>query len=395
MSDSVQGTWGPQAWWNPFSQDRGFTELFNTATGRDTSNPTWNNPRVYEAVGGAPNEQQKQNTTLWGGNPQPVLSNPPAQRNAGTGGEVLGTGSTPGDSRLTQLEKIGSGMNPAEREEYDRLRAQADPYAGLRNTINQGWDFYTNQLNDMLNVGLPGQRAGQEQIVQSSFTGGINQLDAQKASSTRAVESQQAKSLNDLAANVRNLFQAGNINLGARGAADSSAANQYSYAIQKMGTKAWGDILSQVNDRMNQIGDIYNTEVNRLETEKNTRMGQIADWFNQAQNQVRQSIGQAGLGRSQDLQSLSQQIYNRALTAMQQLQAESANRRASLESWAMNNSKSVSELVKNMQTVQQMPGFQGINGGMPQVMSNGQYYVPSGYGGSSTEKKDLFGNIIS
>lgn len=262
-------------------------------------------------------------------------------------------------------------------------------------SINSGWDAYLGQLNDMLNVGLPGQKTGQEQIANTSYTGGVNALGTQKTASENQVNQQQVKSLNDLGENVRNLFQSGNIYLGSRGAGDSSAANQYSYAVGKLGTQARGDILSQANQRMQQIGDIYNTEVNRLDTEKNSRIGQIADWFNSAQNAVRGQIGGAGLNKERDIQTLSTNIYNQALSAMQTLQAETANRRSTLETWAANNSKSVGELVQNLKSVgSSMPQFQGINAGMPQVTSEGNYYVPTGYGANTTEKRDLFGNII-
>lgn len=390
------GTWG--TWYGiagPKLPDFQLTEAL-ASRGTIPSNSTTVNPQVINPTGtqygptfptnnqvlGDKTTNNDQNTGgstgLWGTTRSPADTTP----------------STPGDSRLVQLEKIGDAMNPSEREEYDRLRAQADPYAGLRSQINSGWDQYTNQLNDMLNVGLPGQRSAQEGIASTAYNQGINDLSSQKASSEQAVTKQQATSLKDLGENVRNLFQSGNIYLGARGAGDSSAANQYSYAISKMGTKARGDIMTQANDRINQINDIFNSESNRLKSDYQTKLGSIANWFNEAQNSIRSQIGQAGLGRSQDLQALSQNIYNQALQAMQTLQAETANRRSMLETWAANNSKTVGELVRNMQTVQQMPGYSGITSGMPQVTSEGNMYVPTGYGAQGNTKDKLFGNII-
>ena len=277
----------------------------------------------------------------------------------------------------------GTGGQPSQPSYEDRMRG----------SINSGWDAYTNQLNDMLNVGLPGQQQAQNQIAQTSYDQGVNTLGTQRDQSTQAVNKQQASSLKDLGSNVKNLFQSGNVYLGARGAGDSSAANQYSYAISKMGTQARGDILTQANDRMNQIGDIYKSETNRLESEKTTRIAQISDWFNQAQNAVRGQIVQARLGKSQDIQQLSTNIYNQALQAMNALQAETANRRSSLEAWAQNNSKTVGQLVQNMQQIQQMPAFQGLQAGVPQVSSQGQYMAPTGYGASNTRDKGLFGNL--
>ena len=264
----------------------------------------------------------------------------------------------------------------------------------MEGSINAGWDSYLTQLDDMLNVGIPGQKTAQENIANETYKQGVNQLGTQKSTSEQAVEKQQTKSLKDIGENIQNLFQSGNIYLGSRGAGDSSAANQYSYAVAKIGTKARGDVMTQASDRMTQIGDIYNSEVNRLESEKNMRINEIADWFNQAQNAIRGQIGQAGLGRSKDIQALSTNVYNQALQAMQTLQSEQANRRAMLESWAASNAGNVKQLVSNMQTVQQMPAFQGVQGGMPQVTSEGNFFVPAGYGANSAQRKDIFGNII-
>jgi hypothetical protein len=370
--------------------DFGLTELFNTSTGGNTSNPTFNNPAVYQATVGAnqPTAAQQQSTTFFGGNPTPVLS-------GGSQGtpQVQGVQTGGGDSRLTELLKIGDQLNGPQKEELARLQSQVNNGQDqMRNNINSGWDSYTNQLNDMLNVGLPGQQQAQQGIAQTSLDQGIADLGAQRSSSEQAVTKQQTTNLKDLADNVRNLFQSGNVYLGSRGAGDSSASNQYSYAIGKMGTKARGDIMTQVSDRMNQIGDIYNQETTRLKSDYQTRINGIADWFNNAQNQVRSQIGQAGLGRSQDLQGLSQQIYNQALSAMQTLQGEMSNKKSALETWAMNNSKTVQELATKMQSLQQVPQFSGLSAGMPSVDSSGNYTLPAtGYGSTTEKDKGLFG----
>lgn len=259
--------------------------------------------------------------------------------------------------------------------------------------INSGWDSYTNSLNDLLNNNLPGQKQSQEQIAQNAYNTGVSQAGTQKEQGIQDVNTQQASSLKDLAGNVRNLFNAGNTYLGSRGASDSSAANQYSYAITQMGTKERGNIMKQAQDRVSQIGDIYNSEVNRLQSDLTNNMAQISQWFSEQQATLKQQLGQAGLGRSQDLQNASQNLYNQALGEMQRIQAEVSNRRSSLESWALSNSKTVQEAIANMNSVSNsMPQFQGIQGGMPQVTAEGQQYIPSGYGATEEQKnRGLFG----
>lgn len=260
--------------------------------------------------------------------------------------------------------------------------------------INNGWDSYTGQLNDMLNNGLTGQRAAQESIANNTYNQGIADLGTQRSQSEQSVSTQQAKNIKDLTNNMQNLFQSGNTYLGSRGAGDSSAANQYSYALTKMGTQARGDIQTQATDRLNQINDIYNSESNRLKTARDNKIAEIASWFNDAQNNIRTQIASAGQGKQKDLQNLSAQVYNSALQQLQDIQSQVSNRQSALESWAISNSQNVQQLIANMKTVQTMPAFQGLSGAMPQVTSEGGMYVPTGYSTGSSQKRDIFGNVI-
>lgn len=314
--------------------------------------------------------------------PGTTTNNPaPAPTQAPSGGSTGGTNVDPHINPATGLWD--------DNYYQSQLKSSSGYQDQQRATINSGWDSYVNQLNSMLgDIGTTKQ--SQENLALGNVQTGLNEAGIQKAAGERQVSEQQARNLRDLGANVKNLFQSGNVYLGSRGAGDSSAANQYSYAISQMGTKARGDIMSQANSRLQQIGDIYNSEKNRLESEKNTRLAQISDWFSQAQQQIKGQIGQAGLGRSQDLQNLSATIYNQALTAMQTLQAQQQQRSQALETWALNNSKTVQEAIKNIQTVgQSLPQFNGLNSGMPQVTSQGNMFVPVGYG-TGEEKKGLF-----
>lgn len=305
-------------------------------------------------------------------------------------GQTLGAATTSGP---IGPKYNGPQAQPVTQQQQGFIGPQYDPNADsnrIKGEIAGGWDQYIGQLNDMLNIGLPGQRQAQEQMAQTAYGQGVNQITGQKQSSEQAVQTQQKSSLKDLSDNIRNLFQSGNVYLGSRGAGDSSAADQYSYAVTKMGTKARGDVMSQVNQRMQQIGDIYNQALTQLKSDYDNKVAGIAQWFNEAQNSIRQNIGQAGLNKSKDIAALSTQLYNTALQAMQQVQAEMGSRRTQLESWAANNAKNVQELVSNMQTVQQMQPFQGIPSGMPQVGPDGSYVAPIGWGNSVEKKRDIF-----
>lgn len=282
-----------------------------------------------------------------------------------------------------------------------------DPYAGLRNDISSGWDSYLSSLDNQLNS-LSGQRTSQEGIAQSQFNQGLNTLDLQKTQGLSQLGTQreqatqnQAKNLRDLAGNIKNSFMAGNVYLGSRGAGDSSAANQYSFALTKLGSQQRGDIMNNTSNILNDIGNretnlnnIYNTEKNNLQEGLNQQIQGIAQWYSNAVQNLQMQKAQGQLSKSQDLQSLSREILNRALGELSSIQQQAQNRQAALDSWAISNAKNLSEVRTNLSAVAspayQLPQAQSITGS-PQFTSDGRIFIPSGYGNNSNEKKNIFG----
>lgn len=119
---TVPGTWGPNVWWNPFAQDRGWTEVITGGKygGEALNNPAWESvPGIYES----PN--QPKSSTETGGS---VLGT--SDGNGGSTGaygqsRVGGTTqpSGPGDSELTALKKI-ENPNPAQQTRIQELEEQ-------------------------------------------------------------------------------------------------------------------------------------------------------------------------------------------------------------------------------------------------------------------------------
>lgn len=275
-----------------------------------------------------------------------------------------------------------------------------DPYAGLRGEISSGWDQYISSLDQQLES-LSGQRKSQEEIAQSQFNKGVNTLDLSKTQAlgrlgteTTQVNQNQARTLRDLAENIRNSFMAGNVYLGARGAGDSSAANQYSYALTKLGTQQRSDItqntaniLADINGRMTNVNNIYDTEKRNLQESLNQQIAQVAQWFASAQQTIQQQKAQGALGKSQDLANLSRDILNQGLSAIQMVQQQAANRQSALDSWAISNSTNLNQLKQNLQTVStpeyQLPTARAL----PQMTWGGAVAsaAPIGFGYSQSD----------
>lgn len=286
-----------------------------------------------------------------------------------------------------------------------------DPYAQVRNDIGSGYDNYFQSLNDQLGA-LPGQVNSQNQIIDNSYGQGLNDLNLQQTQGDQAFTGQrgeitgnQNKNLKSIDENLRNMFMAGNVYLGSRGAGDSSAANQYSYALTKQGNQARGDQMtaatkaySEVQGRETNLKNIVNNEMTKLKTNADNEKLKVGQWFADAQNQVKTAIANGQLNKSTDLANLSKSILDQAMQKLQTSQTDFTNKQNSLISWAENNSKSIGELKTNIQTVlaqaPQLMGGSQINGN-PSVDAQGNYSLQGFGSGQTAQKKDIFGNIIS
>jgi len=322
-----------------------------------------------------------------------------------------------GGGGMSLREQMQRGLIPWDDNALAReSQSQEDPMAAYRreqeNQINSGYNAYFSQLDSMLNEGLPQQRTAQENIVQSQYNQGVSNLNSQKEQGLydlnrerQNIESRQAKTLNDLAGNLRNSFMAGNVYLGARGAGDSSAANQYAYALTKLGSQQRGDILSQtsgyqqeVSDREFKLNNIYNSEMNRIVSEKDQKINGITSWFAGEQNKLKEAKARGELSKSQDLQTLTNNILSVALQQLQIADQEQRSQQSMLESWALNNATTVQQAKANLAGVADYRAPQ-VNAqpilGAPRVTANGGFYAPVGYGGTSEKKYDIHGRPIA
>ena len=267
------------------------------------------------------------------------------------------------------------------------------------------YDALISQINQNADVALAGldpQRVAQEAIAQNMYTGGVSDLQAQQAQGNAALDitrrkaqENQVSTLNDLTENLRNMFSAGQTYLGSRGAGDSSAANQYGYALTQLGNKNRGNVMNQtasimndINDRANQLQMQVTQGIKQLDSERGNALQGIAQWFAQAQAQIRATKGQ-------NIVALGQRALDNAMNAINQVNANAQAQKNNLLQWAENNATTIMGLKNNMQQIfgnynPQLPvagNLPGLIGGA--VGSNGNYYP----GNNQTDQLlDIFGN---
>jgi len=312
------------------------------------------------------------------------------------GGQVLGPTNTNNTSTNTGGGGGGGGGGDPTRDAFNQQRAggayagwgDAEAWADFLATggqqggggpqLDSGYNDYFRMLDEQMEA-LGGQRTNQEQIAQNTYDQGFNTATSQYDQSQQNLDTNRQKTLRDLTDNLTQSFKQGNTFLGTRGASDSSAANQYAYALAKEGNRSRGDVQSQYDQNLFQLKNIYDTETKNLELQKNSQLQQIAQWFSEAQNTLRGQKGQAALQKSQEALSY-------AMQAAQQVQQATQQKISLLDQWAANHATSF----------QQLQGQLGL-GGQFNVQAPNQFGQPSyrsgqvaglfGYGSQSDEDR--------
>jgi hypothetical protein len=278
----------------------------------------------------------------------------------------------------------------------------------MEGQINSGYNNYFGQLDAMVGD-LSNSAQSQtnqanlysdQQIsdLQSNSTQNISDLNRE----TVKTEQNQVKTLKDISDNIRNLMQGGNTYLGSRGAGDSSAVNQYAYALTKLGSKQRGDaqtqvkgIIDNINDRISKVKNIATQETNRIKSELGIKTQEIGQWLSEQQMAIKQAKANGELSKSQDLQALSTNLYNQAVQSLTQLQNAASQRMATIESWALSNSTSAKQAIAKAQEYAsyQAPsiGYTPISG---TPTSDAQGNVTANYGGGVNTQDEYLKKLL-
>lgn len=252
--------------------------------------------------------------------------------------------------------------------------------------LNKQFDQQNGNLREM-EAGLGGQRSSMEQQANNTYQQGYNTATSQYNTSKGDIENYQAKTLQDIGDALKSMWQQGGRMLGSRGASDSSASNQYNYAISKLGSKQRGDVMQDVAARLTNLKGVYDTNIQNLELEKNNQMQQIAQWYGEASNQIRGMRGELQQQKSQEALNMAAQMIN-------EVRSQAANRQSILDSWAAQKAQSLPELSKMLASnAAGMPGFTGLNANMTSggtAQSNGLF----GFGSQGQDSLSWLKNIM-
>lgn len=363
--------------WNLIPQGANISGIFNSAPQAVGSGGT-----SYNTWTGAPVQPQAQTQ-------QPVNN------------QVLGestVNNTPNNS-YTPGEGNYAGWGAAEEAADRAARANAPAQPSFedqqRNSIDAGWNSFISGLDAKLGS-LSGAVGGMNTQANAAYNQGVNTLSGQQTRGLNdlnaeqgKVEQNQTKTLRDLSGNISNAMRAGSIFLGSQGAGDSSAANQYAYALTKTGTKErsnvaqnTANILSDIDKRRENVKLIFDEESRNLEFQKQQKLGEIAQWFETAKGDILAQKGAAGANRESDMRALSQNILNTAISAISAVEDQSTQYSKALGTWATGVIQNLSGAGQKISTQSQpsynMPQAQNIFG--TPTMQGGNIRTPLGQG---------------
>ena len=277
------------------------------------------------------------------GAPPPNLD-PNINRNLGGGGVDIGNPNADRERAAASQPSVEDQQRNAYFEYLDKM---AGGLGGQQSDLE-------GQVNNLF--------GSQSQSINTGLQGSLGQLDL----SRQNISSNKATSLRDLDVNMRNQLRAGNIYLGAKGASDSSATNQYALALGKAGSqnrtevmKQANQLYAQVDQQTSQVKALAQDELQKLETWKNNNLLQISQYI----QSLRGNIDQAKANYiQQQLAALDNQVnsYREAVT-----------------NWVTTKATSLSQLQQQLQQFGVGPNPTINSGSLAQLSMGGQSnYTP-------------------
>lgn len=270
-----------------------------------------------------------------------------------------GTGSNPNNDALSAIRNTFNNQ-------YNNVYSALDQYAGLIPQYQQQREQSVNNLYGT-----------QQNEINTAMQGSLGALDT----SRQNVAANQAKSVRDLQENMRNMLQAGNIQLGIGGAGDSSAANMYAYALSKQAGRSSADIsnqassqYSQIDAQAQQIRAVADDNLAKLGTWKADNLKNVLNWAQEQMIQIQQQKITATGQKAAALAAAETSVIQNALTNLQNIDSQIASWKQGIQSWALSRLATLDDAKIKMSnsgkynaadiTAKELQGMNGTTSGM-------------------------------
>lgn len=292
------------------------------------------------------------------------------------------------------------GSNPS----YDALNAIRDVFNNRYNEIYSALDQYAGlipQYRQEREQSVNNLYGAQQNEINTAMQGSLGALDT----SRQNVATNQARSIRDLQENMRNMLQAGNIQLGIGGAGDSSAANMYAYALSKQAGRSSADISNQASSQYGQIDAqaqqiraVADDNLAKLSTWKADNLNNVLNWAQEQLGQIQQQKITATGQKAAALAAAEAGVIQNALTNLQNIDSQIASWKQGIQSWALTRLASLDDAKAKLGTLGKYSSadivakeLQGMNGitSAPTSSANMTGYNPW------SKQRDEYSNFLN
>ena len=216
---------------------------------------------------------------------------------------------------------------------------------------------------DRMKADLPERQKEQQAYIEDLYGQQGNIIGTQEERSMGKIDYQQQEqgkerdiALRDLASDLRKSFQAGNRYLGVRGASDSSAANQMSYALQREGQRQQSNVQQQYLSNIGSL-DQARADITAQATQARQELGMwktnslmdITNWFRTRYDELETAKAGASQQEASALANLQADIYNSTLNQINQINMMNMQNEMNLQNWQIQREAALEDYAKQLQ----------------------------------------------
>lgn len=281
----------------------------------------------------------------------------------------------------------------------------SDALAGIKNVYGNAYNEVFSALDRFAGL-IPQYKQEREQGVNSLYGTQLNEINTNMQGSLGALEGskqsvamKQAQAVRDLQENLRNMLQAGNIQLGVGGAGDSSASKMLGYALSKQAARGSADISNQsmaqygqIDAQAQQIRATADDQISKLGTWKADNLNQVITWAQGMLGDIEAQKVNATGQKAQALAASEAGIIQSALSRLQGIDDQVSQWKQGIQSWALNRLASLDDAKLKLGQLSKYSAsdivaneLKGMNGNTSGMASSANM---AGYNPFATQKRE-------
>ncbi len=231
----------------------------------------------------------------------------------------------------------GGGGSPQPENRGDGGNDGGGGGPSMEDVINSQYNSISSEMDRLIGW-LPEWQKSLESNIGTMATSAKGDVEAARAKEMEKfpvyrqnVETNQKKTLSDLAANMRNVMKAGGIYLGSKGAADSTASKMFAFASGQQANRERGDVRAQTSSMLKEI-DMKEADLNFAYDEQSKS---IDDWKMSEISKITEDFNNKRFELMSQKPIIRQQAVDRWLNYLTDIDTRARAWQGDLDKWKM------------------------------------------------------------